>query len=234
QPILLRRGASLIAWYRMSGLLWSYNASKHNSLFIVSRSAMPRFFVPAAQINQSRAVLTGPEFHHLRHVLRLNIGDSLTLRDEHGREHRGTITSLSPCNAEISLTASSLSDTGGFSLTLAQGVLKGQKMDLVVEKATELGVQRIVPFSSVFTVAQLSAERRTERVARWQRLAQSAAKQSGSPVPQITSPQSFTDLLAAIPAGVGKVLLYEKERLLTLKAFAQTHPTLSSLCVVVG
>jgi 16S rRNA (uracil1498-N3)-methyltransferase len=195
---------------------------------------MSRFFVPAAQINQSRAVLTGPEFHHLRHVLRLNLGDSLTLCDEHGREHRGTITSLSPTNAEISLTASSLSDAGGFSLTLAQGVLKGQKMDLVVEKATELGVQCIVPFFSVFTVAQLPTERRAERVARWQRLAQSAAKQSGSPVPQITSPQAFVHLLAALPAGVSKVLLYEKERLLTLKAFAQTHPTFSSLCVVVG
>jgi 16S rRNA (uracil1498-N3)-methyltransferase len=71
-------------------------------------------------------------------------------------------------------------------------------------------------------------------VARWQRLAQSAAKQSGSPVPQIASLHSFTDLVAAIPDGVGKVLLYEKERTLTLKAFAQTHPTFSSLYVIVG
>jgi len=195
---------------------------------------MPRFFVSAGQINQSHAVLAGPEFHHLRHVLRLNIGDSLTLCDEHGREHRGTIISLSPTNAEISLTASSRSDAGGFSLTLAQGLLKGRKMDLVVEKTTELGVQRVVPFFSVFTIAQLPEERRAERVARWQRLAHSAAKQSGSPVPQISPPQSFTDFLAAIPAGVGKVLLYEQERRLTLKAFAHAHPTFSSLCVVVG
>lgn len=195
---------------------------------------MPRFFLSAAQIQGSHVLLTGAEFHHLRHVLRLSAGDSLTLYDEHGREHRGTIISLSPTSAKISLTASSLSDSEAFSLTLAPGVLKGQKTDLVIEKATEIGVQRIIPFFSAFTIAQLPAERRAERVARWQRLAQSAAKQSGSPVPQITFPQSFADLLITIPDGTGKILLYEKERILTLKAFAHTHPTFSSLCVVVG
>jgi 16S rRNA (uracil1498-N3)-methyltransferase len=195
---------------------------------------MSRFFIPAAQIKQSHAALTGAEFHHLSHVLRLTVGDSLTLCDEHGRDHHGIIISLSATKAEISLTASSLSDAPVFFLTLAQGVLKGQKMDLVIEKATEIGVQRIVPFFSAFTVAQLSADRRSERVSRWLRLAQSAAKQSGNPVPQITPPQSFVNLLATIPDGVGKVLLYEKEQTLTLKAFAQTHPSFSSLCVVVG
>jgi 16S rRNA (uracil1498-N3)-methyltransferase len=195
---------------------------------------MPRFFIPAAQITESYAILTGAEFHHLSHVLRLTVGDSLTLCDEHGKDHHGTIISLSATKAEVSLTASVLPVSPSFFLTLALGVLKGQKMDLVVEKATEIGVQRIVPFFSAFTVAQLPADRRSERAARWQRLAQSAAKQSGNPVPQITSPQSFTDLLAATPDGVDKVLFYEKERLLTLKAFAQTHPIFSSLCVVVG
>ncbi|MBI3798752.1 MAG: 16S rRNA (uracil(1498)-N(3))-methyltransferase [Deltaproteobacteria bacterium] len=195
---------------------------------------MPRFFIPAAQIKQSHAALTGAEFHHLSHVLRLTVGDSLTLCDEHGRDHHGTILSLSATKAEIFLTASSLPEAPVFFLTLAQGVLKGQKMDLVIEKATEIGVQRIVPFFSVFTVAQLPADRRSERVSRWQRLAQSAAKQSGNPVPQITTPQAFADLLATIPDGVGKVLLYEKEQTLTLKAFAQTYPSFSSLCVIVG
>jgi len=195
---------------------------------------MPRFFLPTTQINQSRAILTGAEFHHLRHVLRLNVGDRLTLCDEQGGEHEGSIVHLSATSAEITIPASSSSVPGLFSLTLAQSVLKGQKMDLVIEKATELGVSRIVPFFSAFTVAQLLPERRTERVARWQRLAQSAAKQSGSPVPLITLPQSFSDLLAAVPAAAGKVLLYEKERTQTLKAFAQTHPALSSLWVVIG
>lgn len=117
---------------------------------------------------------------------------------------------------------------------LAQGVLKGQKMDLLIEKATEIGVQHIVPFFSAFTVAHPPEERRTERLARWQRIAQSAAKQSGSAVPLITAPRPFTEILTTTPKEFGKLLLYEKEQTLMLKAFARTHPALSSLCVVVG
>jgi len=194
----------------------------------------PRFFLPSTEIHGSQTVLTGSEFHHLRHVLRLNVGDSLMLCDEHGVEHRGIITHCSATTVEIQVTASVPSDAPLFSLTLAQGLLKGQKMDLVIEKATEIGVQRIVPFFSAFTVAQLPEERCSGRLARWRRITQSAAKQSGSPVSQITAPQSFADLLATIPDGDGKILLYEKEHTLTLKTFAQYHPAVSSLWVVVG
>ncbi len=194
----------------------------------------PRFFLSTARIHGSHALLTGQEFHHLRHVLRLNVGDHLALCDEHGREYQGSIIRLSPTSAEVHITASTFSRSWPFSLTLAQGVLKGQKMDLVIEKATEIGVERIVPFFSTFTVAQLPEERRPERLARWQRVAQSAAKQSGSPVPLITPPHSFTDLLATVPRGAGKVLLYEKEYTRTLKTLVQDHPVFSSLWVMVG
>ncbi|MGH7965144.1 MAG: RNA methyltransferase PUA domain-containing protein, partial [Candidatus Binatia bacterium] len=89
---------------------------------------MARFFLPAAQIRQSRALLTGPEFHHLRHVLRLTTGDSLTLCDEQGGEYDGTITQCSATSVEIRLTAVPVS-VPIFSLTLAQSVLKGPRMD---------------------------------------------------------------------------------------------------------
>jgi 16S rRNA (uracil1498-N3)-methyltransferase len=105
---------------------------------------------------------------------------------------------------------------------------------LVIEKATELGVNRIEPFFSACTVAQVPQERQGERLARWQRLARSAAKQSGNPFPLITTPRPLRDLLATVPDGVGKVLLYEKEATLSLKAFARTHPAFSSLWVVIG
>jgi 16S rRNA (uracil1498-N3)-methyltransferase len=195
---------------------------------------MPRFFLPAIQIRETRAVLSGAEFHHLRHVLRLGRGDGVTLCDEHGREYLGVIARLSATTAEITITDSFITPGGSLSLTLAQGMLKGQKMDLVIEKATELGASRIVPFFSSFTVAQLPPERQRERLARWQRIAQSAAKQSESPVPEVTEPYSFPEFLASVPDGTGKLLMYEKERTLTLRAFAQSHPSFSSLCVMVG
>ena len=195
---------------------------------------MRRFFIRSAHIQNSQAVLSGPEFHHLHHVLRLQTGDRVILRDEHSTEYHGTITQFSSDTAVISLTTSTALPHSSFSLTLALGLLKGQKMDLVIEKATELGVQTIIPFVSASTVAQIPPERQADRLARWQRIAQSAAKQSSSSLPHINPPCSFDQLLADVPPTANKLLFYEHEHADTLKAFAHTHPTLSSLCIVVG
>jgi len=195
---------------------------------------MPRFFVPTTQIAHSQAIITGAEFHHLRHVLRLTRGDTLTICDDRGQEHQGSLLHLATTEATVAITASAPVARNGFSLTLALGVLKGQKLDLVIEKATELGVRHIIPFFSACTVAQLPTERRPERLARWQRLAHSAVKQSGSPVPHISPPYSFQEMLEAAPQSTSKLLFYEKEHILTLRAFAQAHPTCTSVWVVVG
>jgi 16S rRNA (uracil1498-N3)-methyltransferase len=195
---------------------------------------MRRFFVAATQLSGSHAVVSGAEFHHLRHVLRLTIGDRVTLRDDLNQEHSGVIESLSPSEARIVITTSAKLPAGRCSLMLAQGLLKGQKMDLVIEKATELGVRRIAPFESTFTVTQSPRERQAERIARWTRIAYSAAKQSGNPVPQIDSPQAFVVLLAGIPPESEKILFYENETRLTLKQFAQECPHLAALSIIVG
>lgn len=198
---------------------------------------MRRFFIRSADIHNSQAVLSGPEFHHLHHVLRLHTGDSVILRDEDGREHQGTIDQLSSDTAKIhlmSVTTSTTLPSSFFSLTLALGLLKGRKMDLVVEKATELGVHTIVPFVSAFTVAHIPPERQADRLARWHRIAQSASKQSGSPLPDINLPRSFDQLLANIPPTADKLLFYEHGRADTLKAFVNNHSVHSSLWIIIG
>jgi 16S rRNA (uracil1498-N3)-methyltransferase len=113
-------------------------------------------------------------------------------------------------------------------------MLKGPKMDLVIEKTTELGVNHILPFYSTFTVATVPPDRQAERVARWVRIAQSAAKQSGNPAPRIDPPQPFTALLGALSPERMTVLCYEKENTLSLKRFARKHPQLKSLCLMIG
>jgi 16S rRNA (uracil1498-N3)-methyltransferase len=194
----------------------------------------PRFFISSAHIQQARVILSGGEFHHLRHVLRLARGDTITLCDDSGREHKGVITSLAPTAAEITLVSSSTIAFPSFPLTLALGLLKGPKMDLVIAKATELGVHRIAPFLSAFTVALPPHERQGKRLARWQRLAQSVVKQAGTLPPVITAPQPFRDLLLAVPADAGKILFYEKESTVTVKSLAQTWSNLPSLWLVIG
>jgi 16S rRNA (uracil1498-N3)-methyltransferase len=195
---------------------------------------MRRFFISTANIAQDQATLRGVEFHHLRHVLRLEVGAPVTLKDDFGREHRGVITQLSSSEAIITLTTTIDAAVTGFSLTLLQGILKGPKMDLVIEKATELGVNRILPFYSTFTVATVPSDRQIERLARWKRIAQSAAKQSGSSAPRIDPPQSFTAVLETLSPERMAILCYEKEHTLSLKRFAQEHPQLGSLCLMIG
>jgi 16S rRNA (uracil1498-N3)-methyltransferase len=194
---------------------------------------MRRFFLPASHIRNAQAVIDGTEFHHLRHVLRLQVGDGVFLCDERGTEYQGTIATLSPTSAEVNITHLT-SATPRLSLTLAQGLLKGQKMDLVIEKTTELGVSRIVPLVSKFTVAQLREGHHQDRLLRWHRIAQSAAKQSGSLVPQLEPPQSFAEFLHSVPDDTPTLLLYEKEQRETLKHFAEKQPSLSALCSIVG
>ncbi len=195
---------------------------------------MHRFFVPVLQIHDSQAVISGDEFHHLRHVLRLQIGAEITLCDDQGMEYRGTIAALAPASAEVVIRHTQHSTVPRLPLTLALGLLKGQKMDLVIEKVTELSVNEILPFTSTFTVSQLPAERQSERLSRWQRIAQSAAKQSGSPMPKIHTPQLFEDLCGSQPSDTTTILFYEHERQATLKAFATDHPQTASLRIVVG
>ena len=195
---------------------------------------MRRFFVPATQIHDSRTFISGDEFHHLRNVLRLHVGAEITLCDDQGKEYHGMIVALSSTSAEIALRHRERLSPPRLPLTLALGLLKGQKMDLVIEKVTELGVDCVVPFTSTFTISQLPTERQNERLSRWQRIAQSAAKQSGSVIPQILSPQTFEHLCGSQPPDTTMILFYEREREDTLKVFATDHLHVSSLCIIVG
>ena len=191
---------------------------------------MRRFFVPSSQINHSHAIVNGEEFHHLCHVLRLRIGDQVSLRDESGKEHHGIIASLSTTSAEITILNTAPPLSTRIPLTLALGLLKGQKMDLVIEKVTELSVDRIVPFTSAFTVSQLSTERLHDRLSRWQRIAQSAAKQSGSSIPQILAPTTLEQVCTSQLPDSTSLLFYEREQHATLKKFA--HESSSGRCTV--
>jgi 16S rRNA (uracil1498-N3)-methyltransferase len=194
---------------------------------------MRRFFLPTSHRHDSQAVIDGTEFHHLRHVLRLQVGDDILLCDDQGAEYQGTIATLSLTRAEVTITHFTPAPPR-FSLTLAQGLLKGQKMDLVIEKAVELGVSRIVPLVTKFTVAQLHEGQHQDRLLRWHRIARSAAKQSGSPVPHLGPPQSFAEFLHSVSDNTPTLLFYEKEQRETLKHFAERQPRLSALCVIVG
>ncbi len=151
-----------------------------------------RFLVSSELLAGCRAVLTGPELHHLR-VRRLRIGSTVVLADGQGQQRQGTIVALDRREAIIDLSPAVLSmPESPLRLVLAQAALKADKMDLIVEKATELGVDEIVVYASERSLGHPSPERQS----RWQRIARSAAKQSQrTVVPAITTTLAFDLLL---------------------------------------
>lgn len=152
-----------------------------------------RLRIDAARIVAGVIDLEGGELHHLR-VRHLGPGDAVLCFDDSGREWTGTVRSVSSRAARIELAAPvEPGRESPLHLVLAQAVLKGDHLDLVVEKTTELGVAEIVLFETERTVARPSAA----RVERLRRIAESAAKQSGRlRVPRVLGPVAFAEVLS--------------------------------------
>ena len=195
---------------------------------------MPRFFVPARDIAGGEARLQGNEFRHLQRVLRLREGDHVTLFDDAGQEHTGVITSLSPRVAAVRISATTTpARESPLAIALYQGVPKGPKMDLVVEKATELGACEITAFTSAFsTVAAPVAAGRRER---WQRIALAAAKQCGrTVVPAVGPTLTFVEVLAQGGSADLRLLFFEGPGRRALAALDATPITPVRAAIVIG
>ena len=163
---------------------------------------MARFFVRKENIQATSATIAGQELEHLRRVLRLTVGDPVTLFDDTGWEHEAVIRSLHADRGELEIRRSyEAGRESPLALTLALGLTKGEKMDFVVEKATELGVASIMPFTSSFTVPKLDDKKIAKRTERWQKIALSAAKQCGrTQVPEILPLCEFRCRWSRVPA----------------------------------
>ncbi|MDH3442976.1 MAG: 16S rRNA (uracil(1498)-N(3))-methyltransferase [Deltaproteobacteria bacterium] len=197
---------------------------------------MARFFVPKKNIQQNRGFIDGQELQHLRRVLRLTPGDEITIFDDAGWEHDAVIRSFDSGSAKIEILRSSHAPRESeLELTLAIGLTKGDKVDFVVEKATELGVCRIVPIASVHTVAKFDTAKAKTRAARWHKIALSAAKQSGrTRVPEVLSPVELHDFIEQNPGDALKLLFWEKRPSESLKRVHTAQPAAPAIIAVIG
>src|SRR5437870_79682 len=156
---------------------------------------MHRLFVPPEQLRGSRVSLTSEQARYLGTVLRLAQGEEIEVFDGRGGRFRAWLEDASLRIAEP-LPESPLR---AVNVVLVQALAKGEKMDLVVQKATELGAARIVPLASERAVVRLSAERGGSRVERWRRVAQEAARQCGRvDVPVIDEPADWDAVFALL------------------------------------
>lgn len=154
-----------------------------------------RFHAPPNAFTQTTITLAADEARHLRDVLRLKPGDEVYVFDGLGHEFRSTVSNIKRDVAELSIDAEvePAKPESHLQLNLGVALLKGEKFDLVVKKATELGVTKITPLITHYADIHLrDASDATKRVTRWQRIAIEASKQSGRAfVPEISLPVAF-------------------------------------------
>jgi 16S rRNA (uracil1498-N3)-methyltransferase len=165
-----------------------------------------RFYAPpgAFAVDRQSVRLAADEARHLRDVLRLQRGDQIYVFDGEGKEFHCTIADSGREFAQLNVLAEvqPAQPESPLDLTLAVALLKGEKFDLVVQKATELGVRRIMPIITERADVRLrDAGDASKRVTRWQRIALEAAKQSGrARVPEVATPRTFQSLLESLSA----------------------------------
>jgi 16S rRNA (uracil1498-N3)-methyltransferase len=159
--------------------------------------SLHRFFVDEA-VSTGRVVVRGSDLHHLRDVLRLRAGDEVAVADPTGEQAVARVLTVGEDEAalEVVTPLPAVSDPD---VTLFQGLSRGPKMDLVVQKATEIGVRRIVPVVMSRSVVKLDAKDRGNRAERWRRIALEAAKQSQrATVPGIDEPVTLEEAAALL------------------------------------
>lgn len=158
-----------------------------------------RIHVPPERIEGATARLDAPGRHYLHDVLRLEPGAAVEVFDGRGALYDGRIE---PGFERLALGPRRDAPPGGAPVQLAFALAKGEKIDLVVQKATELGVARIVPWAAERSVVRLEGERAEERAARWRRIAEEAARQCGrADVPEIRAPATLAQLVSELPPG---------------------------------
>jgi 16S rRNA (uracil1498-N3)-methyltransferase len=168
---------------------------------------VPRLFVPPDQLTGEALELSGDAHRYLTRVLRLRAGDALTLFDGADQEIAARIVETGTRTTLLHLGARRRLSRTRADITLMQAVPRGERMDLIVQKATELGVTRIVPVLSARSVAQPGSEGRPRR---WRTIAQEAARQCGrADLPVLDPPQTLAEALAQITGPARLFIVWE-------------------------
>ncbi|NGZ95910.1 MAG: 16S rRNA (uracil(1498)-N(3))-methyltransferase [Nitrospira sp. WS110] len=197
---------------------------------------MPIFFVPQECVVLPTISITGDLLIHLRDSLRVTKGESVWFGNGEGTRYRAEITDVwkGAITAHIVETIQEAPHCTP-RLILGQSLLKGEKMDWVIQKSTELGVDELVPITSRHSVVQLKTDRIDHQLTRWRRIALEAAQQSEQwHVPRIAQPRSLSELLANHGTSTTILMLAERNEGKSLQTVGLPQGTAGSVLALVG
>ena len=183
---------------------------------------MPKFFFNKNDISRGQVQLFGEDEKHIKTVLRAREGEEITLCDGEGMDYQCRIASLER-GVLLDILSQDVCETEPKTkITLYQGLPKADKMELIIQKCVELGVDRIVAVSTERAIVKLD-KKETKKLERWQKIAEAAAKQSGrGKIPEIGQQVlKFKEAVAEAKELDGAIIPYERERETGIRQFVQ-------------
>lgn len=190
---------------------------------------MPQFFIKSSDIREGRCVIGGDDFCHLTKVRRVRPGDRIEVRSDEGRLVTARIAVIGTDRLEAEILEERFAGAPSLEVALCLALLKGKNFDLAVQKATEVGVSRIIPVVTERAVAVPKKES-SGKLERWRRIAAEAAKQClRSDIPAIDDPRSFGDLMKVPPWDVRIIAHTGAERSFLHRHVPEGRPAVSIL-----
>lgn len=201
---------------------------------------MPRFFVSKENINEEERIISilGEDAFHIARSLRMAVGDGLTVCDGEGRDYSCRLTKIRDSQVDCDiLEETACPAEPPYKVTVYQALVKGERLDVAIQKSVEFGATSIVPFESSRCIVRMKGEKEGSKSQRRRRIAAEAAKQCGRGIiPEVSEPLSFKEMLAQASKCDLSIFCYEKEgdRMLgtTLESLRSDPP--KSIAIVVG
>jgi len=197
---------------------------------------MHKFFVTPKDIRGNSITITGEDVHHIKKVLRMDIGDELMVSDGNGKDYICKIDSflkgIVKCTIIEKLNVNAESP---LSIILYQCLPKSDKMELIIQKCTELGVKEIVPVISSRTIVKMEDDKRDKKLERWNKIARESAKQSNRAyVPIVRPPLNFEKALEEISELDLGIIPWEKENGNGLKHVLRDRKGVRDIGIMIG
>lgn len=197
---------------------------------------MPRFFVSSENVEQCALRIVGDDAWHIARSLRMAVGERITACDEGGNVHECVLEKITDDEVVARIESSGRAESESpVCITLYQALPKGDKMDVIVQKAVEMGVNKIVPFVSERCISRPDGKSLEKKRVRWQRIALEAAKQCGRGiVPKIEETVSFSKMLDLAKENELGCFCYEGEGTESLKSVLEKSGAIKDIAIVIG
>lgn len=195
------------------------------------------FYIKNTQVNNDKIFLEGQDVKHIKNVLRHKIGDEIEVCDENGVRYFTKIEAFLEETIDLKILELTTESTEPpIEIDLYQGLPKSDKMDLIVQKCTEIGVNSVIPVVTDRVIVKLDDKSGAKKVERWNKIAAEAAKQSGRQiVPDVHNVTFLENIIENLSKYDIVIVPYECEKTSTLKAkLRNSNKEVKSIAVVIG